>query len=70
MRQSVITLEKPIPHVSLSDWHSRLRELQQTAQTRRDDAHCLRHNCRQLRNETNIRTQWDTYHNNARLADR
>ncbi|GLV34019.1 uncharacterized protein CBL_11098 [Carabus blaptoides fortunei] len=70
MRQSVISLEKPTPHVSLSDWHSRLRELQQTAQTRRDDAHGLRHNCRQLRNETNIRTQWDTYHNNARLADR
>lgn len=68
--KSVVTYEKPMPHLALSDWHARLWELQQTSQTQRDNAYNLRHEARQMRNETNIKTNWDTYHNNARLADR
>ncbi|KAK4876817.1 hypothetical protein RN001_009323 [Aquatica leii] len=67
---SVVTFEKPIPHTGLGDWYAKQWELQQTNDTRRNDAFNLRHEARQLRNETRIRTEWDTYHNDNRLADR
>ncbi|CAH1119805.1 unnamed protein product [Phaedon cochleariae] len=67
---SVVTFEKPIPHIGLADWYAKQWQNQQTNDTRRNDAFNLRHESRQLRNETNIRTEWDTYHNNVRLADR
>ena len=70
MQSSVVTYEKPIPHVGLADWYAKQWELQQTNDTRRNDAFRLRHEARQLRNETRIQTEWDTYHNNARLSDR
>ncbi|XP_041968404.1 tektin-B1-like [Aricia agestis] len=68
--QSVVTFEKPLPHLSLADWDARLYDLQVTADTRRADAFDLRHSARQLRNETRIKTEWDTYHNNNRLQAR
>lgn len=67
---SVVTYEKPLPHIGLADWFAKQWELQQTNDARRSDAFNLRHEGRQLRNETNIKTEWDTYHNNVRLADR
>ncbi|KAJ8943826.1 hypothetical protein NQ318_020898 [Aromia moschata] len=67
---SVVTYEKPIPHTGLADWYAKQWQNQQTNDTRRNDAFNLRHESRQLRNETKIRTEWDTYHNNVRLADR
>lgn len=67
---SIVTFEKPIHHLAIADWQGRLWEQAQTANTRREDAFELRHQARQLRNEANIKTNWDTYHNNARLADR
>ncbi|KAJ8922335.1 hypothetical protein NQ315_004278 [Exocentrus adspersus] len=67
---SVVTYEKPIPHSSLADWYASQWQNQQTNDTRRNDAFNLRHESRQLRNETKIRTEWDTYHNNVRLSDR
>lgn len=70
MQSSVVTFEKPIPHIGLADWYAKQWENQQTNDTRRNDAFNLRHEARQLRNETRIRTEWHTYHNNARLADR
>lgn len=70
MSASVVTFEKPIQHIGLADWYAKQWESQQTNDTRRNDAFKLRHEARQLRNETRIRTEWDTYHNNARLADR
>lgn len=70
MQASVVTFEKPIQHIGLADWHAKQWQNQQTNDTRRNDAFNLRHEARQLRNETRIRTEWDTYHNNARLADR
>lgn len=67
---SIVTFEKPLSHVGLPDWKGRLTALQHTADTRRKDAFDLRHQARQMRNETKIRTEWDTYHNNVRLGDR
>ncbi|XP_053605819.1 tektin-B1 [Plodia interpunctella] len=68
--QSVVTFEKPLPHLSLSDWDARLYGLQVTADTRRADAFDLRYSAHQLRNETKIKTDWDSYHNNNRLRAR
>lgn len=70
MISSVVTFEKPLQHIGLGDWYARQWQNQQTNDTRRSDAFNLRHEARQLRNETRIRTEWDTYHNNVRLADR
>lgn len=67
---SVVTYEKPIPHIGLSDWYAKQWEIHQTSDTRRNDASNLRYESRQLRNETHIRSEWDAYHNNVRLADR
>lgn len=67
---SVATVEKPIAKIALSDWHGKVAELKKTCDTRRGDAFKLRNEARQLRNETSSQTQWNTYHNNVRLADR
>ncbi|XP_067001618.1 tektin-B1 [Anabrus simplex] len=67
---TVTTYEKPSEHVALPDWYSRLYELRQTADNKSRDAYNLRHEGRQLRNETDIKGKWDTYHNNVRLEDR
>ncbi|XP_063390363.1 tektin-B1-like [Cydia fagiglandana] len=68
--QSVVTFEKPLPHLSLPDWDARLYGLKVTADTRRADAFDFRHSAHQLRNETRIKTDWDSYHNNNRLRAR
>lgn len=67
---SVVTFEKPIQHIGLADWHAKQWQNEQTNDARREDAFNLRHESRQLRNETRIRTDWDTFHNNMRLSDR
>lgn len=70
MAQSVVIYEKPLQHLGLDDWNSRLTQLRNVADIRRNDAFELRHASRTLRNETKTQTDWDTYHNNSRLADR
>ncbi|XP_020712017.1 tektin-2 [Athalia rosae] len=70
MAKSVTTYEKPTPHITLPDWYAKQWELQQSADTRRSDAFDLRNAGRQIRSETKIKTEWDTYMNNTRLADR
>lgn len=67
---SVVVYEKPVQHLGLDDWNSMLSQLRNVADMRRADAFELRSTARNLRNETKIRTDWATYHNNARLADR
>lgn len=67
---SIATFEKPLTHFSLADWYSNQWETQQTSVTRGNDAFNLRHESRLFRNETNVKSQWDTYLNNVRLADR
>ncbi|EDS41665.1 tektin [Culex quinquefasciatus] len=68
--RAVATFEKPLQHLSLPDWHSRLTTLKNVAYTKRSDAFELRHDARNLRNETRIQSYWDTYHNNDKLSDR
>uniref|UniRef100_A0AAG5DAC8 Tektin n=1 Tax=Anopheles atroparvus TaxID=41427 RepID=A0AAG5DAC8_ANOAO len=68
--KAAVTFEKPLQHLSLADWHSRLNQLKNVAYTQRSDAFELRHSARNLRNETRIETHWDTYHNNDKLSDR
>lgn len=67
---SIVTFAKSLEHVSLPDWYARTWEMRQTSDTRRSDAFQLRNEGRQLRNETDIKTKWDTYMNDARLSDR
>lgn len=62
--------EKPLQHLGLDDWHSRSNQLKNIADVQRYDAFELRQTARNLRNETAVQTTWDTYQNNARLADR
>ncbi|XP_063244489.1 tektin-2 [Bacillus rossius redtenbacheri] len=67
---SVATFEKPIRPTVPPDWLANIRELGQSSQNQQATSFELRHGGRQLRNETGIRTEWDTYHNDLRLEDR
>jgi hypothetical protein len=67
---SMVTLQKPTKHVTLPDWYARTSEMCQTADTRQSESFSLRAEGRRLRNETAIKTRWDTYHSDARLHDR
>lgn len=67
---SVITLEKPMQHLGLSDWHGRLTQLRNIADEKRQNAFNIRHSSRTLRNETRIQSEWEVYKNNTLLADR
>ncbi|XP_023703797.1 tektin-B1 isoform X3 [Cryptotermes secundus] len=52
------------------DWYARTWQMRQIADTQQSASFNLRADGRQLRNETALRTKWDTYHNDARLHDR
>ena len=65
MTERTVRVSKGLP-----DWYAKQWELQQAADTRRSDCFDLRNSARLIRNETQIKTEWDTYMNNARLADR
>ncbi|XP_055641377.1 tektin-B1 [Toxorhynchites rutilus septentrionalis] len=67
---AVPSFEKPLQHLSLPDWHSRLNQLKNVSYSKRTDAFELRQTARNLRNETTIQTYWDTYHNNDKISDR
>lgn len=45
-------------------------ELRQTCDTRRKDASDLKNSSKEMRNDTDCTTRWDTYINNNRLQDR
>ncbi|XP_003705658.1 tektin-2 isoform X2 [Megachile rotundata] len=70
MAKSATTYEKPLPHIGLADWYARQWELQQNAATRSAEAFELRNSGQIVRSETMVKTIWDSYMNNARLADR
>ncbi|XP_076622262.1 tektin-2 isoform X2 [Colletes latitarsis] len=54
----------------LPDWYARQWELQQGADTRSAEAFELRNSGRIVQSETMVKTMWDTYMNDVRLADR
>jgi len=70
MSKFVSTYEKPLPHVGLSDWYTKQWELRQSADVRRSEACQLRNSSKIARSEGNVTTKWDTYVNDARIADR
>lgn len=70
MAKFVSTYEKPLPHISLPDWHAKQWELRQSSDVQRFEACKLRDFGRSVRHETNARTKWDTNINNDRLVDR
>lgn len=70
MAKHVNIYEKPLSHINLPDWYARQWELRQSADARRAEARQLRNSGKITRSERNVRTEWDTYMNNARLADR
>lgn len=68
--QSLLVLEKPLQHLSLSDWNNRVNTLRNVADARRNDAFNIRHSSRTLRNETRIESDWTNYETNEALAER
>lgn len=70
MAKSVAIYEKPTSHLGLPDWYAKQWELQQSAKNRISESFDLRNAARTLRNETKIRTEWDTRMNDNRLDDR
>lgn len=68
--QSLVVMEKPLPHLSLSDWNNRVDTLRNIADTRRSEAFRIRHSARALRNDTRIEGNWINYETNEALTDR
>ncbi|XP_076285805.1 tektin-2 [Lasioglossum baleicum] len=68
--KSVTTYEKPLPHIGLADWYAKQWDLQQNADAQSAEAFALRNSGKIIQSETMVKTIWDTYMNNARLADR
>lgn len=56
--------------IGLADWYARQWELQESADARSINAFDLRNAGKIVCSETMVKTIWDTYMNNARLADR
>lgn len=63
-------LEKPVDHVTVTDWEARIQELRETAHRRRNDAHKLRQESIQLRADTAITTRWGLLQSSQSLQDR
>ncbi|XP_066601759.1 tektin-B1 isoform X2 [Prorops nasuta] len=70
MAKSLTTFEKPLPHISLSEWYKRNVELQENALTKRSDAFEVRNAGQNLRSDTKIKSEWGTYTNNSKLANK
>ncbi|XP_076760250.1 tektin-B1 [Xylocopa sonorina] len=70
MAKSVTTYEKPLSHINLADWYAKQWDLQQNAALKSAEAFELRNSGKIARSETLVKTIWDTYMNNTRLADR
>lgn len=68
--QSVIVAEKPVPSLSLEDWHGRHNRIRAVASSRRNEVFSMRNQARSLINETNIETRFITHENNNRFDDR
>ncbi|XP_076649780.1 tektin-2 isoform X2 [Halictus rubicundus] len=56
--------------IGLPDWYAKQWDLQQNADAQSAEAFALRNSGKIIQSETMVKTIWDTYMNNARLADR
>ncbi|XP_011636068.1 tektin-B1 [Pogonomyrmex barbatus] len=70
MAKFVNIYEKPVPHIGLPDWYIKLWELRQSAEIKRSEACQLRNSSKTVRSDGDVKTKWDTYMNDGRLADR
>lgn len=68
--QSVVVAEKPLPSISLDDWHGRHNQIRAVGSSRRSEVFSMRNQARSLINETNIETRFMTHENNNRFDDR
>ncbi|XP_034477699.1 tektin-B1-like [Drosophila innubila] len=68
--QSVGTKEKPLAHISLTDWNARVGRLGNVADARRADTFSIRNSSRVLINETRIEGVWANRESNEALTDR
>lgn len=64
------TYKKTSARFNTGDWFTANYCLVTNAERERNAAHDTRQEARFLRNETNNRTKWDQFDNNARIADR
>lgn len=67
---SVVVCRKPVPSLSLEDWHSGHNQIRSVASSRRNEVFSMRNQARSLINETNIETRFITHENNTRFDDR
>ncbi|KAL7738369.1 hypothetical protein ACLKA6_006687 [Drosophila palustris] len=68
--QSVATMEKPLGHISLTDWNARVGRLRNVADARRADTFSIRNSTRALIDETRIEGIWANRESNEALTDR
>lgn len=68
--QSVVTTEKPLAHISLTDWSARVDSLRNVADARRADTFSTRNSSRALVNESAIESMWANQESNKALSDR
>ena len=68
--QSAIIGEKPVPSLSLDDWHGRHNQIRAVASSTRQQVFSMRNQARSLINETDIETRFITHENNVRFDDR
>ncbi|XP_062133352.1 tektin-B1-like isoform X1 [Drosophila sulfurigaster albostrigata] len=68
--QSVVTMEKPMAHISLTDWNARVARLCNVADARCADTFTIRNTSRTLINETRIESTWANKESNVALTDR
>lgn len=67
---SIVTFEKPVPRVAETDWYYKVSELRTSCDDHRQNAFELKNESHQLRNNTDITTNWSTYHTNSAIIDR
>ncbi|EDW10517.1 tektin-B1 [Drosophila mojavensis] len=68
--KSVVTMEKPLAHISLADWKYRVGCLSRVANARLADTAVIRRTSRILQNETQIEQKWATHDSNQAMAER
>ncbi|EDW60222.2 tektin-2 [Drosophila virilis] len=66
----ITTMQKPVPHISMSDWNSKTDRLRDVANARRADALALRSSSRLLRDQSQIECDWANYESNNALDAR
>ncbi|XP_064536144.1 tektin-2-like [Drosophila montana] len=66
----ITTMQKPIQHISMSDWNSKTDRLRNVANARRADALALRSSSRLLRDQSHIECDWANYESNNALDAR